>query len=714
MDGGESRVAVLHGLQVRSKGGQFSRLIVLVWACVFAFIGVLSITLRQSYVTNQQRLEEQVRFSARLLEGHATEIFERADQTLIDAIQHVEPQDLAAGPKISETRQKELQAMLSEHQRRFPAIVSMSLTDSEGIVFANSVGGANGTSLASRQYFIQLKDSVQNSPVVSELLKGRVSNKWGQQFARRINFPDGRFGGMLVANIGTEEGFLGFYKTLDLYPKDILALFHSNSTLLARYPVVEEILGKPTKSPDLAKALASGKSEILLRHISNIDGIERFIILKKLPNYPVFILYGRWIEDAFRQWRFSFLQAIFGSAIAVFSAIVISIGLMRLQKAMAQVEAATVAKSRFLANMSHEIRTPMNVIIGFTSNLRREVADQEQIVQLDRIYDAALHLLGIINDVLDMSKIEAGKLDVNSEELSLRSLLSSVHQQFQIQFTAKRVELRLDVDPQIPDILFGDGLRLKQCLFNYLSNALKFTDKGLVTIGAVLENQTDTVALIRFEVSDDGIGIDSESLKRLFSPFEQGDMTTTRQFGGTGLGLVLTKQLASLMGGEVGVDSTPGQGSRFWFTALLRLAEDTERTAAPAVKAEPVQPRDFSSFRVLLVEDTETNRQVMRLLLSKTGLQVDEAENGQIAVEMARANRYDLILMDLRMPVMDGFAATKNIRGLAGYAETPIIALTANAFDDDRQLCLSAGMSDFLSKPVHSDKLYAALSNWLG
>jgi len=374
-------------------------------------------------------------------------------------------------------------------------------------------------------------------------------------------------------------------------------------------------------------------------------------------------------------------------------------------------EAASLAKSAFLANMSHEIRTPLNAIVGFTEAMCQEYKDNTTNDKLKKIDTAASHLLAIINDILDMSKIEAGKLFLKQDDFFLRDLLERVKGHFLPQAEGKNLELRLEVDPKIPDRLFGDDLRLKQCLMNYLSNAMKFTTSGSVTIKASLKNMDGSGCLLHFEVEDSGIGIEHQALPRLFTPFEQANTSTTRNFGGSGLGLALTKQLVYLMGGEVGVDSTVGKGSRFWFTARLQLAAEVEVKADGRSVAVPTQ--DFSNARVLAVEDIEMNRDVLKLMLDKLGVQVDVAVNGQDAVNKAKANSYDFILMDIRMPLMDGLSATRIIRTLPDYAETPIIALTANAFEDDRRSCLDAGMNDFLSKPLRFETLQTVLSKWL-
>ena len=374
---------------------------------------------------------------------------------------------------------------------------------------------------------------------------------------------------------------------------------------------------------------------------------------------------------------------------------------------------ASRSKSEFLASMSHEIRTPMNGIIGLTHSLRRLVSDPVQSDKLEKIDLTANHLLGIIDNILDISKIEAGKLIIDSDALSLRSLLDGVVFQLSPQAECKGLTLDVDIAAAIPDHLQGDSLRISQCLINYISNAIKFTEAGTVTVRALLQKWDERGVLLRFEVEDAGIGIEAEAIPRLFSAFEQADKTTTRRFGGTGLGLALTSQLASLMGGGVGVDSVPMRGSRFWFSALLQPAAENSGINR-RLGDGPCRPLlEFKNARLLVAEDVALNREVLQDMLDEAHLTVDMAENGKVAVRMAGEQPYDLVLMDMQMPVMDGITATKAIRALPGYAGTPIIALTANAFNDDRERCLAAGMDDFISKPVRPALLQVVLAKWL-
>jgi two-component system, sensor histidine kinase and response regulator len=388
-------------------------------------------------------------------------------------------------------------------------------------------------------------------------------------------------------------------------------------------------------------------------------------------------------------------------------------------------EAASRAKSAFLANMSHEIRTPMNAIIGFTEMLKADSGDPAAVRRLDRVSEAAQHLLALINDILDLSKIESGKLTLEHAGFSLADAVARSVTLVEGQAHAKGLALAVDI-ARVPDALCGDVTRLSQALLNLLGNAVKFTDRGRVELRArVLEESAGSV-LLRFEVHDTGIGIACDKLPNLFKAFEQADASTTRRFGGTGLGLALTRHLAQLMGGHAGANSVLGRGSTFWFTARLARAQDEAGRQpvlaplpAPQAASEPagewrvVPAGNVPAGRVLLVEDNPLNQEVAVAVLTRAGLSVQLAENGQHAVALAGAGRYDLVLMDLQMPVMDGFAATRALRKLPQYRDTPILALTANAFGETRAACLEAGMNDHIPKPVTPQRLCEILARWL-
>lgn len=385
-------------------------------------------------------------------------------------------------------------------------------------------------------------------------------------------------------------------------------------------------------------------------------------------------------------------------------------------------ETANRAKSTFLANMSHELRTPMNAIIGFTNILLRRIGDPVHLSKIEKIDVAAKQLLHLLNDILDLSKIEAERLTLTHQAFNFGGVVKTLVGVLGEQATAKGVCLSVKADMRLAEIpMLGDPLRLKEILINLVGNAIKFTHQGDVGVTASIASESEQNLVAQVEVSDTGIGIAPEIMPRLFHPFEQGDGSTTRKYGGTGLGLAITKRLVEMMGGTITVSSQIGQGTTIVFTVRLDKSAHTGvvPTTLPGVHHDEFlrirrpQEAAFQHARVLIAEDEPINREVIQEILGDEGVTVDIAEDGQAAVHLAQAGIYDLVLMDMKMPHLDGPAATRAIRQLPGWSEIPIIALTANVFLEDRQCCLDAGMDDFLTKPVDPDVLVAALAKWL-
>jgi len=385
-----------------------------------------------------------------------------------------------------------------------------------------------------------------------------------------------------------------------------------------------------------------------------------------------------------------------------------------LELARARAEAANIAKSAFLATMSHEIRTPMNGVLGMASLLKRTSLDARQHYFVDRIQGSGQHLLAIINDILDFSKIEAGKVSLVETDFLLAGLVREAWAIIGDRAESKGLR-QASAGQDCVQMVRGDKVRLLQALVNYLSNAVKFTEQGSITLGCRVVEDSPHDCLLRFEVTDTGIGLTEEQQARIFDAFEQADSSTSRKYQGTGLGLAITKRLALLMGGDAGVDSRFGHGSTFWLTCRLGKARSAVLAPPTATKADAadILAEAYRGRRILVAEDEPVNQMVIQYILEDIGLTVDIVGDGKQALDRLAHVDYDLVLMDMQMPEMDGLTATRAIRAMPRTADLPIIAVTANAFDEDRERCRAAGMVDFIAKPFEPDLVFEKLLRWL-
>ncbi|HVI51098.1 MAG TPA: response regulator [Candidatus Sulfotelmatobacter sp.] len=709
------------GRTIKGQGimGQW-RLAMLVWLPILCLI----LFFLNDLVTNRERQLEQTSNTAatytRLVEEHASSAFDRTGLILDRAVGLVVPEDLRHPQAISEDRRQILTQALAALQSQGAGIVSITVTDANGRVFANTVGQPPGGYLGDRAYFQTLKLQNSDHPVISELILGRISHKWGVQVARSLRFPNGNFGGMIVANVGMNEYFAAFYQSLQLPDGALLSLRDMNHRIVVRYPVDETALNRPVIVDAVVEALAHGDAEGRYRRTSPIDDVDRMVVFRKLPHYPLYAVVGLSTRSSLGAWRASEKQIAlicFGITVA---GVVLTILLyrqrrldlmlveneVRLHKEAARIATqANRAKSEFLAMMSHEIRTPMNGILGMVHLLSGMTLNEQQKDCVETIRQSGSALLTILNDILDFSKLEADRLTLEQVSFELVPFIEETVALMRGPAEAKGLSLVAEMDPGLPRHLVGDPTRLRQILLNFLGNAVKFTEAGGIVVEVLCRGQDENGALLLFTVSDTGIGISNDVQRKLFTAFTQADSSITRRFGGTGLGLAISQRLAQLMGGIIGMHSQPGQGSSFWLTVSLPLAKSNSE---PKISERPVELPPLS---ILLAEDNAVNRKVAQAILVKAGHRVQVVGDGRQALEALDRDGFDLVLMDMQMPVMDGLQATRQLRE-AGIA-VPIIALTANAMHEDCERCLDAGMNGYVAKPFAPDGLFREIARVL-
>ena len=690
---------------------------------LFGFSAVLLIWIGAAYFTHNERTQTEQ--GALQNAGNLSRAFE---EQIIRSIRSVDQTLLYVRDSYARDPQHFNMSLWQRNNEFLTGITfQLAIIDESGLMVASNIPGSiPGVYLGDREHFTVHAQRNTDELFISKPVLGRVSKKWSIQMTRRVTMPDGSFGGVVVVSL--DPDYLSqFYESIDVGENGSITLVGTDGIVRARGSKGPSTVGASLANTPLFTAYAQAN----FGHYdtkSKLDGLERLFVYRKVKGYPLLVVVGLADTEIFSSYVHNRNIDIGIAALLTVWLLGVTYLVTRYQRMLAKTrdaaEAGTRARSEFLAMMSHEIRTPMNGVIGMAEVLLESGLRPDQLPCAKTMRESAEHLLKIINDVLDFSKLEADRVEIEQVEFDLHDLVRNTVGVLSTRATEKQLDLSVNIAEDVPGRVVGDPARLRQLLLNLVGNGLKFTNEGGVAVTVECDKgQTPQHVRLTFSVADTGIGIPADGLKLLFREFSQLDSTIARRFGGTGLGLAICKRLIDLMGGTLMVESKVGKGTTFRFTIEYSVAlahsaasdaalEQTLRISSPLA---PGAAKGGKPVKILVVEDDKTNQLVATKLLEGLGFPVDLASDGIKAVAACSATKYDVVFMDVMMPEMDGLAATKLIRSLDHpYCEPYIIALTANAQTHDKDVCLEAGMDDYLTKPVTRAGFAAKLSRFGG